>query len=409
MIDVNIILSKLNSCTNDPDFDLFSFFTCHGVENDDVPLTCEDVILHFLNGQCVERKAPGCSEVTHGVQSPIKMALTITETIVTQCECKQILLDDLHVWCSAIGVTATQRPEYATLVQKLKIRCNALWPLLNCDGLDTIFCGVETLGKQSLQHLGVQHNVNVNSNCNANSTKTAIIDHVTSGGCRASTSSLCTLVNDKYHESALGSSGDLETYVLQLATKKGKLSKKALRRVLKSRDIEFSDDGNVGKLLRHLCSHLTRLRKGKQPEWARNRRDASESEYNSRLNEIRDEWPQPAPLDLKEDCVRNFHAATSSESLRQFTCACCAENIVVSDQKMRRLEEIDLELMRDRTDRVLDESCIPPEPPFTVGPLANLMIDPNSITQDSENEISLQLCVCCDSSLQNGKLPRLAV
>ena len=288
LIDVDIILSKLNSCTNDPDFDLPSFSTCHGVKNDDVPLTHEDVISHFLNGQCVERKAPGRPEVTHGVRSPVKMALTITETIVTQCECKQILLDDLRVWCSAIGVTTThtQRPEYAILMQKLKTRCNALRPLLNCDGLDTIFCGVETLGKQSLQHLGVQHNVNANSNCDADSAKTAIIDHVTPGGCQASTSSLCTLVNDEYHESASGSSGDLETYVLQLAAKKGKLSKKALRRVLKSRDIEFSDNENVGELRRHFRSHLTRLCKGKQSEWTRNRRDASESEYNSRLNEI---------------------------------------------------------------------------------------------------------------------------
>jgi len=115
-VDVDIILSKLNSCTNDPDFDLPSFFACHSVKNVDVPLTREDVIVsHFLNGQCVERKAPGCSEVAHGVRSPVKMVLTITETIVAQCERKQVLLSDLRIWCSAIGVTTTQRPEYATL------------------------------------------------------------------------------------------------------------------------------------------------------------------------------------------------------------------------------------------------------------------------------------------------------
>ena len=408
-VDVDIILSKLNSCTNDPNFDLPSFFTCHGVDNDDVPLTREDVVSHFLNGQCTSRSAPGCSEVARGVRSPIKMALAITETVVVQCERKQILLDNLRVWCSAIGVTTTQRPEYTVLTQKLKTRCNALRPLLNCDGLETIFRGVETLGKQSLQHLNVQHNLSMDSECDTDSTKTTIINHITSGGCQASTSSLCTSVNNEYHENASGPTGDLETYILQLAAKKGKLSKKALRRVLKSRNIDFSDNENIGELRRHLRSHVTTLRKGKQSEWSRNRRAASESEYNLRLNKIQNEWPQPAPLDLKEDCIRNFRAATSSKTLRQFTCACCAESVVVSDRKVRRLEEIDLELMRDRTDRVFDESCIPPEPPFTAGPLANLMIDPDGVTQDSENDIFLQLCVRCDSSLQNGKLPRLAI
>lgn len=89
-------------------------------------------------------------------------------------------------------------------------------------------------------------------------------------------------------------------------------------RTLKWRDIEFSDNENVGELRRRLRSHITTLRKGKRSEWSRNHCAASESEHNSRLNEIQNEWPQPAPLDLKEDCVRKFRAATSSKSLRQF-------------------------------------------------------------------------------------------
>ena len=115
-------------------------------------------------------------------------------------------------------------------------------------------------------------------------------------------------------------------------------------------------------------------------------------------------------MELKENCVCNFRAATSSDSLRRFTCACCAESINVSGRMVRQLTEISLELMRDRTDRVFDKSCIPPEPPFTNGPLANLMIDPDGVIPASaENSMSLQLCTRCDSSLQKGKLPQLAI
>jgi hypothetical protein len=95
-----------------------------------------------------------------------------------------------------------------------------------------VFCGIENLGKQSLQHLSSQHNLDVSLEGDLDSTRTVIVDHIASGGHQTSISSLCTSVNDEYHETASGTKGDLETHVLQLAAKKGKLSKKALQRVL---------------------------------------------------------------------------------------------------------------------------------------------------------------------------------
>ena len=90
------------------------------------------------------------------------MALTVTEVIVIHCKCKQISLGNLCMYCSAIGITMTKQPEYIVLAQKLKTRCTTLWPLPSCDGLKTILCRVKTLGKQSLQHLTSQHNLNAN-------------------------------------------------------------------------------------------------------------------------------------------------------------------------------------------------------------------------------------------------------
>jgi hypothetical protein len=326
---MDIILCQLNSCCNNPEFDVSKFFATHGIE-DDVSLSREDVMAHFLNGQCATRKTPGCSEVVHVTQSPIKMALMVTEAIVAHCGHSQISLNDLRVFCSSIGVTTTQRPEYMCLVQKLKTRCNALRPLLNCNTLDTTLSGIESLGKQSLQHLSIQHDLDVNTQHDADSLKTDIVDHVTSGGCQASSSSLCMSIGDEYQENHDGAQGDLETYVLQLAAKKANLGKKPLRRVLTSRKVEFNDDDSIGELRRRLRSHITQVRKGKQSEWSRKQHAEAESKRNHRLNEIREEWPQPVSMEAKEDCVRNFRTATSSDTLRQFTCACCAESVNLS-------------------------------------------------------------------------------
>lgn len=125
-VDVNIVLWKLNSCSNDQSFDTSAFFAIHDMEPDDVPLTREDIMSHFLNGQCASRKAPGCREVSHNVRSPIKMALVVTEEIIARCERNEISADDLHSYCSAIGVTTTQRPEFPFLIRKLKSRRDAL-------------------------------------------------------------------------------------------------------------------------------------------------------------------------------------------------------------------------------------------------------------------------------------------
>jgi hypothetical protein len=77
-VDVNIVLWKLNSCFNNQSFDTSAFSAIHDMEPDDMLLTRENVMSHFLNGRCASRKAPGCSELSHSVRSPVKMALAVT-------------------------------------------------------------------------------------------------------------------------------------------------------------------------------------------------------------------------------------------------------------------------------------------------------------------------------------------
>ena len=128
---------KLNSCSEDANLGISTFFAIHGMESDDLS-TREDVMSHFLNGRCANRKAPGCSEVARSVRSLIKMAATVTETIVAHCEHKQVAPEELCAFCSAIGVTAARRPEYTILIEILRPRHNTLWPLLGCDGLEKV-------------------------------------------------------------------------------------------------------------------------------------------------------------------------------------------------------------------------------------------------------------------------------
>ena len=88
---------------------------------------------------------------------------------------------------------------------------------------------------------------------------------------------------------------------------------------------------------------------------------------------------------------------------------CCAEAVNTSEHMVTSIDDIDLSLMCNHTDRVFDASrCIPPEIPFIDGLLVNILVDPNGVIE-TEKGLSLQLCHHCSSSLSQNKLPRLAM
>ena len=104
-VGIDIVLSKLNPCSNELSFNISEFFAIHGIDSGDVLLTCGDVVSHPTNGWRASRNVPGCSRVTCANWSPIKVAFTITEAIVARCDRKEIALKDLRMYCAVIGLT----------------------------------------------------------------------------------------------------------------------------------------------------------------------------------------------------------------------------------------------------------------------------------------------------------------
>ena len=396
-IDIALALAKLHEClTNCSTTDVSALLIAHGMDVDDPSLDRSDVLSHLMNGYCANHAAPACIEISRGVRSPVEMAITVSKTVIDRYSRKQISLENLTAICSAVGMhSGGRRPESLSLVKKLKQRCKELHPLLNCTGVGSTFNTVESLGKRSLQQLAIQHQVH--SECDdVDDVRARLVDHLSSGSCQASGSGLCPSFRDEYKNTA---DNDLETHILQFAAKKGSVSKKALKQILKCRNIEFGENDGIRCLRKVLRLHVTQLRRGKQPELSQNYRSELRSAHDKKLEEIRSSWPEPASMQRKEECIRNFRATTSSESLREFTCACCAEGVNCSERKIISINDIDVNLMRDRTDRVFDTSeCMPPGLPFTEGPLANIQVDSSGVIQTEEG-LSLQLCHRCSSAL----------
>ena len=368
-----------------------------------------DAISHLMNGYCANHATAACAEVSRHVRSPVKMAIVVAEIVINGYCRRQLSSENLRTICSAVGIKPDCRQrEGDRLAKKLKLRCKDLQPLLNCAGLENVFGTIEELGKRSLQELAIQHQLDPHEarTGDTNDIRTRLVDHVSSGGCQASGSGLCPSVQGSYRNTA---SNNFETHVLQFASVKGNVGKKALKRILACKRIEFSENDGINDLRKLVRSHVAQLRKGKRSELSRNLRCQEQREHDEKLEDIRRNWPQPASMELKEDCVRNFRLATSSESLRQFTCACCAESVNVSEQKILPIRDINLNLMRNRTDRIFDTSqCTPPDLPFVDGPLADILVDPDGVVC-VDGDLSFQLCHRCTSSLSRNKLPRLVI
>jgi len=139
-IDVDLVLSILIKCLHDDSANaVSSFFAVHGMDVDDPLLDECDAISHLMNGYCANHTTPACSEVSRELSS-----------------------EHLKTICSTIGIKPNcHQRQGDSLIQKLKLRCKDLQPLLNCAGLEDIFSAIEGFGARPLRELAVQHQLNL--------------------------------------------------------------------------------------------------------------------------------------------------------------------------------------------------------------------------------------------------------
>ena len=148
-IDAELVLSKLNDhLLNDPIVDVSVLFVAHGMNVEDPLLDKSDAILHLMNGYCANHSTNACAEVLQDVNSPVKMAIAVTEIILDSYSQGQLSSEHLWSICYAVGIRPDRHQlESTSLVNKLKLGCKDLQLLLNCTGLEMTFGVIEGLRK----------------------------------------------------------------------------------------------------------------------------------------------------------------------------------------------------------------------------------------------------------------------
>lgn len=139
---------------------------------------------------------------------------------------------------------------------------------------------------------------------------------------------------------------DLQVHVLS-ALNGSNLTVVPLRRLLHALNIPYENSDSFRDLRKKLKTYINILRKGKRVERAQQDKDDAQNRFDAELRDVRASWPQIVPRRLKDKIINLFREQTSSEALATFTCASCAEAVLLRSHCSLSLSEFDIEILAD--------------------------------------------------------------
>src|ERR1700761_1475049 len=153
----------------------------------------------------------------------------------------------------------------------------------------------------------------------------------------------CAQVTDEWNVNQIDP--DLQVHILT-AIHGNKMPPKSLSRILSNLNIQHDPKEGVREMRRKLKSYTISLRKNKTVEHTEQQKIAVAARHNENLQNIRQSSPQIIPQSLKDKIIHLFRQQTSSEALATFTCASCAESVLLRSHCTLSLHEFDIDVLK---------------------------------------------------------------
>ena len=392
-------------------------FCSESVSDHSLPISdrepCDALLHHLFSGLCATQPdVPACHAISRGYETHFRVAHKLGSILSSAYTHENISLNVFCLCCVSIGLDTS---EYGhQLLGKLKMKLKAREPFNSCQNVFKTLNCVESLGYHSLSELASLHGLSLHSTPDQNDARDIIVNHFLSGECTKTNNIFCDTVSfiSMTRSPEYISLNDLPTIILDGALKT--VTKKPMLRVLCLVGLPHSSSDSISVHRKSLHKHIINMRAERRPVWenARNamRRAASETDAsNEALAEVARNWPQRVSHTQKAAIVHDFRSITSTQALKSFTCASCAERVCHNKRCDRLVSDINLDILRNSTVTDPDAPAGAPAAPYTDGPLAGILVDPAGVHQNEDGSLSLSLCPPCKSALSRRKLPRFAL
>lgn len=392
----------------------------------------EKFINHVFRGECMVTSGSdgdACCLARSLWSSRGSMLSDVSTGLSMLANDEQFSIASLVFVCSVFGIRIApdlpapdRRRRGIAMLQELMLSCT-----VSDDRPETaMFAGFERLSKSALQSLMHAHGIVYSRSATADNLREMFVAHVTAGACDTGVGNGCANVRVEFVDQSKHT--DLRLYVLSSLKRPGAISINSMRRVLAANGVEYERSETLAALRRRLKVLIRDLRRGKRCERDVEQRAREVENDAERLRSIRENWPQRLSSEMKEKLLEAFRQETSSESVKQFTCACCAARYPSIRRRDRALTDINIDLLKRsgstywsaRQDPVTEDQNMESAravatqafPMPMQGILPDVFLHPDGVYNDCVNGIDtmmVSLCKKCCSTLDRNKLPALSL
>ena len=303
------------------------------------------ILTHLLNGKCASiPSTPLCKSLAHEYPSMVHLSYLLQSLLLAAHQNKLIPPEIFVLSCASIGLLATTTRPVRELQSKLQQKLRHRGPLIECCDTFDMLNRVEFLGNGFLSELASLHGIESDFSTKDDA-RDAVVHHIVTGACDNEGGELCAFVGSASTvRTDQRKPVDFQIRILEGVL--GTANRKIFSRILRVLDVPHSPADSIAVLRSSLRRQCAYLRNCRQTVRTQHHGPNLQEDHNAAFVSAAEAWPRRISHVEKTNMIREVRSLTSSNALRSFTCASCAERVRDAKRTDVSLTDINVELLR---------------------------------------------------------------
>lgn len=351
---------------------------------------------HMVYGMCVSRAGEKCKLIADGLNQ-CQAANGVLNQITHLCRESLMTLNDLRFVCNAAGFKLPIATDVDGFLHAIHSAIDTINDM--CFDILDFFCSLEKASRPTLFRWCSIHGIYPDGS-SSDITK-QLMKHIIRLDCRATHTSLFKGCHDvSIQDCCSFADANKGAFLPSVACLSTDVSKTTLSLIVQLLSGDSCTGLSLTMLQQKLRSLIFRMRRGK----AIYHTVVRQTRYGktlTRLHRIRNTWPVVADASLKNKIKSLFEDEVKKMCNVQQVCASCSAKFGEIQFISVSPADVDFSLLQNERDESI--------PSHAAGPLANLLLDPLGLDDNTENDVNVTLCHDCHNSLSHHRMPKFAL